>query len=66
MIVCQVAKSRYYALARPPLLIIVTSSQKQFVDGWLLIDLGAIDPTGGDQFDIARCSLVTPGGLDTS
>jgi len=26
------------------------------------LNQGAIDPTGGDQFDIARCSLVTPGG----
>jgi hypothetical protein len=30
------------------------------------LNQGAIDPTGGDQFDIARCSLVTSGGLDTS
>jgi len=63
VIVCQVAKSRYYALSPDRL---SSSSQKKFVDGWLLIDLGAIDPTGGDQFDIARCSLVTSGGLDTS
>ena len=53
---------RHYALARPPLLI----TAEEACDGWLLIDLGAVDLTGGDQFDIARCSLVTPGGLDTS
>ena len=62
MIQCQVVKFQYYALARR----LCSSSQKKFVDGQLLIDLGAVDLTGGDEFEIARCSLVTPGGLDTS